>query len=316
MKILFRTPNWLGDAVASRILLYNLVKEHDITLLTKDYLCEIFYDFECIGFKNKKEIFLKSLSLKKRKFDVGLILPLSFSSAFSMFLAHPKVRIGFSFEGRNIFLTKSLKIPKDWKTKHTIHTQLLLLKALNIEPVIPEVYFLPKCHNVKIPLKPFSYIVITPFTAFGNAKEWLFENYIHLSKIIFDQYGLKTIILGSKQDVPRLKNTHLPDSIYNLMGQTSLMEAACIIRHSKIFIGNDSGLSHLSASMGHLTLSIFGPTSPVWTKPIGKSSHVIWKPPDCAPCYKRTCPFGTKECMKNVSVELVVNAIEKILEDI
>jgi len=315
LKILFRTPNWIGDAIVSRILLYNL-KGHEITLLCRYGLQDIFYDFECITFKNKKELFLKSLALKKRQFDVGIVVPLSFSSAFFLYIAHPAERIGFSFEKRDIFLTKRLKIPDNWKNRHTIQTQFLLLKELGIEPEVPEVYFSPVCNCDSTLYKLSSYVTIAPFAAFGGAKEWFFDNYLEVAETLFKKYGYKTVILGSQKDAHRLKDFYLPEFITSLIGRTSLMEAACIIKNSLIFIGNDSGLAHLSASMGHPTVSIFGPTSPIWTKPIGKASFALWEPPECAPCYRRECPLGTKECMKKISTTLVLDTIDEILKKV
>ncbi len=315
MKIIFRAPNWLGDAVVSRILLYNL-RGNEITVLCRKHLKDIFYDFECVTFTTKKELFSRCLELRRQHFDLGVVIPLSFSSAFYMYIVHPPERIGFSFEGRDIFLTKKVKIPDDWKGKHTIFTQFLLIEKIGIQPVLPDIYYTPLCKTQNLKTKESSYITIAPFAAFGSAKEWGFKNYIELSERVFKKYGFKTIILGSEKDALRVSKQSLPDFMISKAGKTTITEAACIIKYSQIFIGNDSGLSHLSAAMGHPTVTIFGPTSPIWTKPIGIASEYLWKPPGCAPCYKRECPFNTKQCMNNISVEDVLNKIETVLNNI
>ncbi len=315
MKILFRAPNWLGDAVVSRILLYN-IKDHQITVLCKDNLKDVFYDFPHLTFKNKKELLLRSLELRRERFDLGLVVPLSFSSAFFMYIANPKERIGFSFEKRDMFLTKRIKIPSYWKKRHTIYTQFLLLEEMGIKPSIPSVYFKPSCTHIKRFDLPEKYFAIAPFAAFGSAKEWFFENYVELASKLSIIYNVPTVLLAARKDLPRLKDKKLPECIIPMAGKTDLMEAACIIQQSLLLIGNDSGLAHLSASMGHPTLTIFGPTSPTWTKPLGPGSFTLWYPTSCAPCFKRECPFKTKECMKKIDVRAVMKYIETILKKI
>ncbi len=302
MKLLFRAPNWLGDAVISRILLYNL-KKFDITVICPKSLKDIFYDYNTICFENKKELLKLSLSLRKERYDIGMVVPLSLSSAMFMYITGAKRRIGFNFEMRGMFLTDKLNIPKDWKEHHTLDTQFLLIKSLGINPEIPSVYFEPNCKEQK---KEENYAVISPFAAFGTAKEWEFERYLKIANMLHKEFGLKTVILGSKKDIPRLSAKKLPEYVISMVGDTTLMEAACIIKGASLFLGNDSGLTHLSASMGQNTIAIFGPTSPAWTSPLGKNAKYIWKPPKCAPCYRRECPIGTRECMKNISIEDVM----------
>lgn len=48
-----------------------------------------------------------------------------------------------------------------------------------------------------------------------------------------------------------------------------------LISASQGYIGNDSGVTHLSGSMGQKTLAIFGPTNPNVYKPIGPKVAVV-----------------------------------------
>jgi ADP-heptose:LPS heptosyltransferase len=50
-----------------------------------------------------------------------------------------------------------------------------------------------------------------------------------------------------------------------LAEQWPLLPTAALIAHAAVFIGNDSGLTHLAAALGRPTVAIFGPTDPeVW----------------------------------------------------
>ncbi len=48
-----------------------------------------------------------------------------------------------------------------------------------------------------------------------------------------------------------------------------------MLRHAGLFVGNDSGLSHLAAVVGAPTLVLFGPTDPRLWAPIGPRVTVL-----------------------------------------
>lgn len=55
----------------------------------------------------------------------------------------------------------------------------------------------------------------------------------------------------------------------------SLVDLAAILARADLYIGNDSGISHLAAAMGCPTIVLFGPTDPqVWC-PLGPSVKVL-----------------------------------------
>lgn len=105
-----------------------------------------------------------------------------------------------------------------------------------------------------------------------------------------------------------------------------LQEAAYYISKCKAFIGNDSGLSHISAATRIPTFVIFGPSSDIKNKPYANNAHVIALDIPCRPCQfkagsdgkqifadgKNDCPLHMK-CMKELTVEQVYNKIKGII---
>ena len=55
----------------------------------------------------------------------------------------------------------------------------------------------------------------------------------------------------------------------------SLEELAGVLAGARLFVGNDSGISHLAAATGCPTVAIFGPTDPSVWKPAGPRAHVL-----------------------------------------
>jgi ADP-heptose:LPS heptosyltransferase len=54
-----------------------------------------------------------------------------------------------------------------------------------------------------------------------------------------------------------------------------LIPTMSLIAHAAVFIGNDSGLTHLAAALGRPTVAIFGPTDPEVWGPRGEHVTVV-----------------------------------------
>ena len=67
----------------------------------------------------------------------------------------------------------------------------------------------------------------------------------------------------------------------NLAGRTGLLQAAAVLQHMRLFIGNDSGLGHIAAAAGIPTLTVFGPGEPDRYHPWGPDSHWLESPDKC-----------------------------------
>jgi len=317
MKIAVRTPNWLGDIAFNLPFIHKLSESYEVTIITKEGFAEIFEGYNTITFNSKKELYLKHIKLRG-KFDAYIVTPLSFSSALASFLQGAPVRVGFSFDLRDPLLTKRIKIPKDWKEKHTTKTYALLysefidISQVSFKLEVPTDY---KEKAIKI-LKEHGildnkFVSIAPFAQFGTAKEWHLPYILELAEIL-KKHNAKVLILGSKKDLERSKEL-AHENIVNLVGKTSIWEAVQIAKYSLAFIGGDSGLTHLSSLSGANTVAIFGPTPLSWTHPLGPKVKTVQATLSCIPCEKRECPKGTNECMKLIKPERVFELIRSYL---
>ncbi len=85
-----------------------------------------------------------------------------------------------------------------------------------------------------------------------------------------------------------------------------------VLRRASFLIGNDSGVTHLSAYLGTPTLALFGPTSPFIWAPRGRRVKVIYHPLPCSPC-SEGCE--EKRCLRLVTPEEILKALWDILEE-
>ncbi len=70
-----------------------------------------------------------------------------------------------------------------------------------------------------------------------------------------------------------------------LAGKVDLETLAGIINRAAVFIGPDTGVSHIAAALGTPTIAIFGPTNPRRYRPLGRYVQVLappasWQIPD------------------------------------
>jgi len=104
-------------------------------------------------------------------------------------------------------------------------------------------------------------------------------------------------------------------NLHSLAGYTSLREAIALLTFCSVFIGQDSGLTHISAALGVPTIGVYGVTDPKRTAPPGKRVKVIYNPPPCGPCWgKKKC--GRLLCLETISAQEIMKQVEEMLEGV
>jgi ADP-heptose:LPS heptosyltransferase len=143
-----------------------------------------------------------------------------------------------------------------------------------------------------------------------------------LCRKIYNNYSLKCCYVGDQNDyfdgadIKELigKDAHM---FINLCGLIDFIELKDLIAHAKLFIGNDSAISQLSASTDTPTISLFGPVDPVQAKPLGKNKRIIYHKYSCSPCLQEICIItGSKEtsaCMSDIEVEEIMLRIRELI---
>ena len=159
----------------------------------------------------------------------------------------------------------------------------------------------------------FKYFVIFPG---GNWKPkiWSIKNYNSLLiKILSQNKNIKFILVGSKSEEENYLNeiTKNIDSnkIINLFG-ASLTQTAAYMKKSKLFIGNDSGLSHMASATKLKSIVLFGPTNDVIYGPFMQNSQVI-RTNESYDYFKSLNIDKTKSYMDSISVEKIYSTLQK-----
>ncbi len=338
-KIIIRATNWVGDAVLNLPAISQLRKifpKAEISVVTRPWVADIFKHNPDINEvividdkKNPLDYFKLIFRLRKKKFDLAILLPNSFSAAFFAYIIGAKKRIGYNTDKRGFFLTNKIEQTPEILRTHQVEYYMNIIKQLRTVDETREFKIVineeesdsmkKKLHQAEIDSNTFL-IGINPGAFYGSAKRWFPDRFAKVIDYIHKKYNAKFILTGSKKDKPinaeilqteEVTTLHNKGIVLDWAGKTTLRELIALISNLKAFITNDSGAMHIAAALNIPLIAIFGSTDWITTPPYSKNHIIVRKDTPCAPCLLRDCP-KEHECMKKIYVEDVVNAFEKI----
>ncbi len=316
MKIVVRMPNWIGDFVMATPVLEDLREfypEAKIDVLCCENLGGLLesnpFINNVISFSRKKRFFPEGLigKLRGERYDLGILLTNSFSSAFHFWMGNVKKRIGFYKRSRFFLLTQNVPFPLNKEKQHLVMTYKQLIGSQSASE--PRIFIAP--NRRKIGKTIFG---INPGAAYGSAKCWPPERFREvITKLIEDVPNCEVVVFGDRITKPLVDTVcrGFNGQVTNLAGKTTLKELVQEIGRLDVFLTNDSGPMHIAASLQVPLVAIFGSTNPYTTGPY-KSGKVIYRAVWCSPCYKRVCPIDFK-CMKQIEPLEVVREMKRAL---
>ena len=275
------------------------------------------------GAGEKKSFWYYVKLLRANKYDKAYVLKRSLSSAVLVFLCGIKERIGFNTEGRGFLLTK--KVSYDLK-KHESQCFLDVLRADGVavtdesfeNGVNPECrekiekFLSEKANNG---LKR----VIVHATATNPGKLWALENFARVTEYLSNEKNAQVFFIGTDFDsqtyekMLKMINSPLKNEPINLCGKLSLQESLALTAEVDLLIGNDSGNLHIASSVHTPVIGLYGPMPFEKWHALGENNTLLKADLPCMPCGLRgKCPIDHK-CMKDISVETVLSAIDKYL---
>lgn len=333
-KIVVVMPNWLGDAVMALPALRLIAKQYPdarVCVMTTDALAPLYatesYVVDTVSWSRSKLDVLRIVKqLKDAEFDMGILMTNSFWSALCLKLGSVKYRVGYAKELRGFLLTHPFKFPRTHRQGHQSVQFLKLLFEFwglkDIPEISTEILLSAAKQRVgksllKAACSPalHGYMAMGIGSAFGPAKDWSAERYRSLGQKLHAEYGVRCLLIGTDKDQEKARfiKRGLDDVFCDLTGQTTLPELMSVLHACRFFVGNDSGLSHVAAALNIVTIVVFGSTNPQFTHPLGRFVEVLYANLECSPCFKRTCPLGTLECMKSIKVDDVMEVVVKCL---
>lgn len=86
---------------------------------------------------------------------------------------------------------------------------------------------------------------------------------------------------------------------------------AAVIGQCQLYVGNDSGLTHLAAALGVKTVAVFGPTDPTCWAPRGAHVKTVYLGVECSPCDVPTMKAcAHRRCLTGLSSTVAASLVE------
>ena len=266
--------------------------------------------------------------LRERKIDCILAPHRSFRTTLLTFISKPDFSVGFNRNSLSFLYSRRIKYYKHY---HEIDRNLSLLKAFKDKSLIPKenikvdldihpadkTYIENKLNFFKI--KENDILIALAPGSIWNTKKWPDHHFIELI-IKLKKYDFKTILIGSKEDYDLCKKIADNSGGINLAGELTIPQVIHFLSNTKLLITNDSAPTHLAGLVNCPTLTIYGPTSPIFGfYPKGKYDKAVELDNlKCKPCSihgSKQCPVKTHLCMIDLKPDFVLENVIEILKN-
>jgi len=145
----------------------------------------------------------------------------------------------------------------------------------------------------------------------SRKKAWPPERFAALGKTL-TQKSKKLLIIQGPADTEAVEGVvaGLEGVSYLVVRDMPIIKLTALLSRARIFIGNDSGCSHLAAALGVPTLALFGPTDPLCWAPRGERASWLQGKVPCAPCERDTYQSCQRQrCFEAIEKEAVLVCI-------
>ena len=262
--------------------------------------------------------------LRASAFDVALDFQGLLKSASIARLSGARRVFGYSRAGlrepaSSIFLSKRISVPKQ---VHVIRKGLLLVEgALGIPvPLDADRFSFPitlsdadeRAASEAANEAPGNYAIINPGGGWPT-KLWSPDRFGQLADALWSSYGLTSLVTfgpGEEQLADAVRQSSATGSARPV--SLSLKSFYALAKKAQVYIGGDTGPTHLAVAAGAPIVGLFGPTE--WWRngsPRAEDICVERTDIDCrVDCHRRSC---SKWICMDIEVERVVRAVEKRL---
>lgn len=235
------------------------------------------------------------------------------STTFYALVHQPKYR----FDRGSIRFKNKFMLPKH---PHEINVNFQILKPLigdfqeNIEKHLylgeenkkNAAYFLNQNNITR-------FAVLHPFSL-KKLKEWPSKKFAELAILLRQNYQLEIIFIGTKkeeEDISSIQNK-IPFKTFVFAGY-NLLDLAALCSKAALMVGNDSGPMHIANAVNIPVIGLFGPGEPHLFAPTGKKATFIHYKLECNPCDQVHCVHPENTCMNRITIEDVLNKVDKLL---
>jgi heptosyltransferase-2 len=274
-------------------------------------------------------------ALATGRFELGILFPNSFRSAWAMRRAGIPQRWGYARAMRGMLLTRRSIRERTHGVVHQADYYRALVRGLGIPcgDAPPRLAVTAATRVAASALlagrrprqagqatRETRLIAFAPGAAYGAAKQWPPDRVAAVMARLISERRATCVVVGAGHDRPTWRaieswlSVHAREAmphVIDLVGRTTIDSLAGVLAACDVLVANDSGAMHLGAALGRPVVAIFGPTDERATRPIGTQT-LVTASAFCRPCLLRDCPIDHR-CMTRISVDTVCAAVSRQL---
>lgn len=155
---------------------------------------------------------------------------------------------------------------------------------------------------------------------YAPARRWEPARWAAVADALVHRYRAQIILVGTPADGADFVQAQMAEAALNLAGRTTLPQLAAVLAQCDLFLGADSGVMHLAASVDLPVVALFGPSNHLawgpWTPQ--NPSAVVRLGLRCSPCSYVGHSVGARDgcwhrsCMADMQPEQVLAAVEAL----
>lgn len=266
--------------------------------------------------------------LRQPRFDLSIDLQANLKSAWLGRLAGAPRRIGFASgvcrEGNHRFTNEHVTPPAGCKHRHDRDLAMVRYLVGDVPQRDPAFEVAPddatavsnELAELGVGSKPFA--ILHPGTsAFGDFKRWPTERFARLADVLADDLDLASLVTWGPGEEPLARAVvdaaRSRGSVFLAPSTPSLARVAAWLRRAALYVGADTGVTHLASTLRTPTIALFGPKDPEIYAPNGVHVRVVTRAMECRPCGLRYCPLTHTDCMRKLDEDDVFEAARDLL---
>jgi len=165
--------------------------------------------------------------------------------------------------------------------------------------------------RIGIGREPF--LIMAPGSG-AKGKNWPEVHYLQVARWWRDQFGGKVVVVLGPVEAERRGFEQL-SSMCQLASGLDLAQLAALLSRCNLYVGNDSGVSHVAAAVGACTVAIFGPSNEHRWAPRGPRVSIVRRESTCSSCGDVSTEISQHcACLTQLSSAQVIHELRKLPE--
>ncbi|MCP5040443.1 MAG: lipopolysaccharide heptosyltransferase II [bacterium] len=337
-SILVRAPNWAGDVVMStpglRALRASFERSRIVVQVRpglEGILSACPYVDEVRPVRSYHQglgaMLGEARTLRAdERFDLGICIPESFSSALLQRMAGVRHIVGYGAGARSLLLHRGVDVPEAWGARRLVAREIFVLGLmeavgcqqrgthLELFTTTDEEERIDALLRARGVATGEAIVALAPGASFGPSKCWPAASFARVGDRLAER-GARIALIGAPSESPLTAAIAgaMSEPALDLAGAMGLAESKALIRRSKLLVCNDAGARHIAVAFGVPAVVLFGPTAVEKTNLNLEGIAVLETADSCRPCYERQCPSDHR-CMTGIAAAQVLEQAEKFLE--